>query len=121
MPDASDRSSRVGKQAGVAVPAELDVLSKPVLLSIGDKDAMMDMSQVEHVRKVFQTTLAEKRPGDKFEVKVYPNARSTPYLLLLNETRLTVVDRIDAGCSWVRGPRRHGGCRGEEASRAGQR
>lgn len=38
----------------------------------------MDMSQVEHARKVFQTTLAEKRPGDKFEVKVYPNARSTP-------------------------------------------
>lgn len=75
MPDASDRSSRAGKQAGVAVPAELDVLSKPVLLSIGDKDAMMDMSQVEQAQKVFQTTLAEKRPGVKFEVKVYPNVR----------------------------------------------
>lgn len=117
----SPLSQRATNQVGVAVPAELDVLSKPVLLSIGDKDAMMDMSQVEEAQKVFQTTLAEKRPGVKFEVKVYPNARSTPLFLCLNETRLTIVDLVDAGRSWFRGPRRRGGCRGEEASGAGQR
>jgi hypothetical protein len=65
-------------QVGVSVPSELTPLKKPTLLSIGDVDAMMPMSQVDEAKKTFDD-MKTKNGAQALEVIVYPNVCRTSF------------------------------------------
>lgn len=61
-------------QSRLSLPAELENVTRPVFIGVGNKDAMMSVDQTKEASKIL-AGLREKHVDRSFQVKLYPNVR----------------------------------------------
>jgi dienelactone hydrolase len=58
---------------GLSVPSEIEPISKPVKIIVGDKDSMMSVSQTEEVKDIFDEMNKNGRANGSLEIQVVLN------------------------------------------------
>ena len=86
--------------SGLSIPSDINPISKPVKIIVGDKDAMMSVSQIEQAKELFTEINKDGKVKGTLEIQVIPDVSG-----LRSYQAISNGHYMRAGCPWVCGQR----------------